>query len=52
MQLYWRRQQIADAMALGEDGEKKFNQENPHNIDVAFIASGTQVFDVSASYKI
>lgn len=52
MQLYWRRRQIADAMALGEDGEKKFQQENPANIDEAFVSSGTQVFDLSLEYQI
>lgn len=52
MQLYWRRKQIDDARALGEDGEKKFDQENPHSIDAAFISSGKQVFDLSRAYKI
>lgn len=52
LQLYWRRKQIDDANALGEDGEKKFDQENPHNIDSAFISSGKQVFDLSLAYKI
>lgn len=51
-QLYWRRRQIADAMAMWEDGEKKFQQENPANIDEAFISSGTQVFELSLEYRI
>lgn len=51
-QVYWRRTQIADAMALWEDWNKKFDQENPDSIDTAFVASGTQVFDLSLSYKI
>lgn len=51
-QLYWRRTQIADAMALWEDWNKKFDQENPDSIDTAFVASWTQVFDLSMDYKI
>lgn len=51
-QIYWRRTQIADAMALWEDWNKKFDQENPDSIDTAFVASWTQVFDLSMSYKI
>jgi hypothetical protein len=53
MQLYWRRQQIEDAMAMGEaDGEKKFQQENPANIDEAFVSSWSQVFNLSLGYQI
>lgn len=51
-QIYWRRTQIADAMAMWEDGNKKFDQENPDSIDTAFVASWTQVFDLSLDYKI
>lgn len=51
-QIYWRRTQIADAMALWEDWNKKFDQENPDSIDTAFVASWTQVFDLSMAYKI
>ncbi len=51
-QIYWRRTQIADAMAMWEDWNKKFDQENPDSIDTAFVASGTQVFDLSLDYKI
>lgn len=51
-QVYWRRLQIQDAMAMWEDWNKKFDQENPDSIDTAFVASGTQVFELSLAYKI
>jgi len=51
-QIYWRRTQIDDAMAMWEDWNKKFDQENPDSIDTAFVASWTQVFDLSLDFKL
>ena len=51
-QIYWRRIQIEDAMALWENWNRKFNQENPDSIDTAFIASWTHVFDLWLDYII
>ena len=51
-QIYWRRTQIEDAMAMGKDWEKVFDQENPDSIETAFIASGANVFDLSLAYKL
>lgn len=51
-QVYWRRKQIEDALAIWEDWAKIFDQENPDSIDTAFVASGTQVFDLWLTYLI
>ena len=51
-QVYWRRKQIEDALSIWEDWAKIFDQENPDSIDTAFVASGTQVFDLWLTYLI
>lgn len=50
--LYWRRMKIDTAMALWEDWEKLFNQENPITIEHAFVASGSMVFDISQEFRL
>lgn len=44
-QLAWRRKKIANYR--GKGGEQTFNQEHPSRPDVAFLASGSRVFDPS-----
>jgi len=50
--LFWRHKKIETALALWEDWEKKFNQENPITIEHAFVSSGAMVFDVSQEFRI
>jgi len=50
--LSWRRMKINTAKALGDDGEKLFDQENPITIEHAFVSSGSAVFDLTQTFQI